>query len=212
MKHQWYRIVVISVIWLALGFMDIPAMAQNRSGDVMVTVLKEKVVALPSSGSGVEEALGMSEEVVKTGARGPTGFIQTSDRLLGFSSELRRWSAIQLSGEEHVERHLVLPRLILVQSERALYAFQEGRAHWFQEPLGPREQVKQLHGRGHVAVAITSDRAIAFSSFTGGLFSISWSPEERLLSVEDTHDSCMVRTSARQLVFRSQSTDWMEVK
>lgn len=61
-------------------------------------------------------------------------------------------------------------------------------------------------------MAITSERAMAFSSYTGGIFSISWSPDEKVLSVEDSPDACMVRTSTRLLAFRSQSTEWMEVK
>ncbi len=136
----------------------------------MVTGLNDKVVALPAGGSSVEESLGVSETVVRTGARGATGFAHTSARLLGFSSEIRRWSEIPLAAEERVEQQLVLPRLILVHGERALYGFQEGRGHRFQEALGSREVVRRLHGRGHVAVVVTSERAVAFSSYTGRFF------------------------------------------
>ena len=188
------------------------AAAQGHRGDVMVAVMKDKVVAVPAGGSGVEESHGMSESVITTETRGQTAFTQTSDRLLGFPSELRRWTEVRLDSEEHVGRHHVLPRVILAQSDRRVYGFQEGRGHWTSESLGTRETVKQLHGRGHVAVAITSERAMAFSSYTGGIFSIPWSPDEKVLSVEDSHDSCMVRTSTRMLIFRSQSTEWMEVQ
>ena len=54
-------------------------------------------------------------------AKGQTGFAQTSTRLLGFSSELRRWTDVQLGAEERVERHQVLPRLAVVQTSRGLY-------------------------------------------------------------------------------------------
>ena len=53
---------------------------------------------------------------------------------------------------------------------------------------------------------------MAFSSYTGGSFFIPWSTDERVLSVEESNDACMVRTSTRMLVFRSQSTEWMEVQ
>jgi hypothetical protein len=187
------------------------AHGQGRYTDVMVTVVNEKVVALSGGGSGIEESLGMGETVVSSDARGQTGFAQTSSRLLGFSSELRRWTEVRLSGEERVERHQVLPRLIVAQTDRQLYGFLEGRGHWTSEALGTGETVKKLHGRGHVIVAITSDRALAFSSFTGGFFSIPWSTDERVISIDETNDAVMVRTSSRQLVFRSQTTEWAEV-
>jgi len=69
-----------------------------------------------------------------------------------------------------------------------------------------------VHGHGHVAVVVTSERALAFSSFTGGFFSLPWSTDERVVSVEETNDAVMVRTSTRLLAFRSQTTAWVEVK
>lgn len=80
------------------------------------------------------------------------------------------------------------------------------------EPLGANEQARQLHGRGHIAVIITSDRVLAFSSFTGGFFSLPWSTDERVVSVDDTNDAVLVRTSARLLAFRSQTTEWSEMR
>ena len=184
---------------------------QGRHGDVLVTVSNEKVIALPAGGGAIEEGLAVNETVMKTAARGQTGFAQTSDRLLGFSTELRRWTEVRLSADERIERHQVLLRMIVVQSTRQL-CFQEGRGHWTMEPLGANEQPKQLHGRGHVAVVVTSERVLAFSSFTGGFFALPWSTDERVISIDYTNDAVMVRTSARLLAFRSQTTEWVEVR
>jgi hypothetical protein len=204
----------ILFITLAAGLFALSGIAhsQGRHGDVMVTVTTDKVIALPAGGSAIEEGLGVNETVATTAVRGQTGFAQTSTRLLGFSSELRRWTDVQLAAGERVERHQVLPRLILVQTNRQLYGFQEGRGHWTNESLGARETVTQLHGHGHVAVVITTERALAFSSFTGGLFSLPWSTDERVFSVDETNDAVMVRTSTRLVAFRSQTTEWVEVK
>ena len=114
--------------------------------------------------------------------------------------------------EESVERHQVLPRLLVVQTNHRVHGFQESRGHWFSEALGPNEIVKQLHGRGHVAVTITTERALAFSAFTGGFFPIRWSAHEQLQAVDKTNDTILVRTTARQLVFRSQRAGWTEMK
>jgi hypothetical protein len=189
-----------------------PAIAQGHQGDVMITVVKDKVVALPAAGSVVEEGLSVNETIITTAARGPAGFAQTSNRLLGFSSGLRRWTEVQLGVEEHVERHHVLSRVLIAQTNRRVHGFQESRGHWFSETLGPNETVKQLHGRGHVAVVITSERALAFSAFTGGFFSLRWSVNEHIQAVDKTNDTILVRTTTRQLVFRSQRAGWTEMK
>ena len=203
--------IVLFVLLTSLCGQD-PALSQGRHSDVMVTVTKDKIVALSSSGSGGEEALGVNETVVTIGARGFTGFAQTTNRLLGFSSGLRRWTEIPLAVDERVERHQILPALILVQSDRQVYGFQEGRGHWSSEALGTSELVKQVRGRGYIAIAVTTERALAFSSYTGGFFSIPWSSDERVQSVDETGDAVMIRTSTRTLAFRSQTTEWVEIR
>lgn len=186
--------------------------AQVRSIDVLIMVVKDRVVALPGGGSPVEEPLGVNETIITTEAHGPAGFAQTTRRLLGFSSALHRWTDVQLGLEELVEQQRVLPRVLLIQTNRRVHGFQESRGHWFSEALGPNETVNQLEGRGHVAVAITPERALAFSAFTGGFFSARFSPNEQVLSIDQTHDVTVVRTTVRQLAFRSQIGIWTEMR
>lgn len=121
--------VIILFALLTSLFGQDPVLSQGRHSDVMVTVMKDKVVALSASGSGGEESLGVHETVVTTGARGFTGFAQTTNRLLGYSSGLRRWTEVPLAVDERVERYQIRPALILVQSDRQVYGFQEGRGH-----------------------------------------------------------------------------------
>ena len=203
--------VLLFVLSVSLCSQD-PASSQSRHSDVMVAVMKDKIVALSASGSGGEESLGVNETVVTTGARGFTGFAQTTNRLLGFSSGLRRWTEIPLDINERIEQHQILPALILVQSDRQVYGYQEGRGHWSSEALGASETVKQVRGRGHIAVALTTERALAFSSYTGGFFSIPWSTDERIQAVDETGAAVMIRTSTRTLAFRSQTTEWVEIR
>src|SRR6476620_2564889 len=149
MRHRLSPLLLIALaagVFAFNGTVD----GQGRHGDVLVTVTNEKVIALPAGGGALEEALGVNESVINLAARGQIGVAQTSTRLLGFSSELLRWTQIQLGAEERVERHQVLPRLAVVQTSRQLYGFQEGRGHWTNEPLGTNEQAKQVHGRGHI--------------------------------------------------------------
>jgi len=208
-------VIVPSALVLALFLLLVvpdPAFAQTRQVDVLVTVVKDRVIALPGGGSPVEEPLGVNETIIATEARGPAGFAQTSRRLLGFSSGLHRWTEVQLEVEEHVDQYQILPRLVIVQTNRRVHGFQESRGHWFSEVLGPNETVKELHGDGHVLVAITSERALAISALTGGFFTVRWSANEHLQSIDHTRDAVLIRTSARHLSFRSQIGGWTEMR
>ncbi len=197
---------------LVLALCSGPVAAEVRPIEVLITIVKDKVVALPGGGSPVEEALGVNETIVTTAARGPAGFVQTSRRLLGFSSALHRWTEVQLEVEEHVEHHQTLPRLVIVQTSRRVHGFQESRGHWFSEALGPNETVTQLRGGGHVMVVVTFERALAFSAFTGGFFWIRLSPNELVQSIDQSNDAAVIRTTARQLAFRSQTGLWTEMR
>ncbi len=189
-----------------------PSEGQRGGGQVTVTPTADKVIAWSAAGGGVEESLQPGESVVTSGARGHTGFVQTSTRLLGFSAGLRQWREVSMGVEERIGRHQLLPFLILAHSNQQVYGFQETRGHWTTVSLGPSEKVAQLSGHGHVAVAITNERALGFSTYTGGFFNIAWTPEERVLSVDGSQNGMVVRTSSRTVIFKSQSTGWTEVR
>ena len=191
---------------------ETPSHSQGGGGQVTVTPTAGKVIAWSAAGGGVEEPLEPGEAVVTSGARGHTGFVQTSSRLLGFSAGLRQWRDISIGVEERIGRHQLLPFLILAHSNQQVYGFQETRGHWTTVSLGPNETVSQLRGHGHVAVAITNERALGFSTYTGGFFNIAWTPDERVLSVDGSQSGIVVRTSSRTVIFKSQSTGWTEVR
>ncbi|MGE0643097.1 MAG: hypothetical protein AB7P24_05460 [Nitrospira sp.] len=210
MHHATRHSIPLLIIIVALCSSSI--FAQIRPLDVLITVVRDKVVALPGRGSPVEETLGVNETIVTTEAKGPAGFAQTSRRLLGFSTGLLRWTEVQLEVEEQVDHHQVLPRLIIVQTNRRVHGFQESRGHWFTEALGPNETVTHRRARGHLGIVVTSERALAMSAFTGGFFWVRLSPNELVQSIDQTNDAAVVRTTARQLAFRSQTGLWTEMR
>ena len=211
--RRWLNAMVLLGTML-VGQLLITAHSEGQRGDGQVTVTPtaDKVIAWSAAGGGIEESLQPGESVVTSGARGHTGFVQTSTRLLGFSAGLRQWRDLDLGVEERVGRFQLLPFLILVHSNQQVYGFQETRGHWTTVSLGPSEKVTQLRGHGHVAVAITNERALGFSTYTGGFFNIAWTPEERVLSVDGSQNGMVVRTSSRTVIFKSQSTGWTEVR
>ncbi len=189
-----------------------PSQSQGGSGQVTVTPTADKLIAWSAAGGGVEESLEPGESVITSSARGHTGFVQTSVRLLGFSAGLRQWREVRLGVEERIERYQLLPFLILAHSNQEMRGFQESRGHWTSIALGPSEKVSQLRSYGHVAAAITNERTLGFSTYTGGFYDIDWSPNERVISVDGGQNALVVHTSSRTLVLKSQSTGWTKVR
>ena len=213
MRRFLAHIPAVIIVFVA-GLLLTPALSQSQGGggQVTITPTTDKVIAWSAAGGGVEESLQPGESVVTSGARGHTGFVQTSNRLLGFSSGLRQWREVRLGVEEQVGRYQLLPFLILAHTNQQVHGFQETRGHWTSIALGPSETVSHLRGQGHVAVAITNERALGFSTYTGGFFDIAWTPQERVLSVDGSQNGMVVRTSSRTVIFKSQSNGWTEVR
>jgi hypothetical protein len=188
-----------------------PAFAQGRFTDVLVSVVKNKVVAVNGVGPS-EIDLGVGEAVVSTKAFGLTGLAITSTRLLGFSSQLRHWGEQSLGVNEHVHQSQVLRELCVVATERSLYGFQETLAHWTTEGLGMSERVQELRAHGHVALVVTTERLMAFSAFMSRFQVVPLQGDELLQGIENTGDAVLVRTSRRTLMFRSRMSGWTELR
>jgi hypothetical protein len=175
---------MVMMLWLggALAF------AQGRFTDVLVSVVKSKVVAINGVGPS-EIDLGVGETVVSTKALGLTGLAITSTRLLGFSSQLRHWGEQSLSVDEQVDRSQVLRELCVVATDRSLYGFQETLAHWTTESLGISEKVRELRAYGHVALVVTTERLVAFSAFMSRFQVMPLQVDELVQGIENTGDA-----------------------
>jgi len=187
------------------------AFAQGRFTDVLVSVVKNKVVAVNGVGPS-EIDLAVGETVVSTKAFGLTGLAVTSTRLLGFSSQLRHWGEQSLGINEHVNQSQVLRGLCVVATERSLYGFQETLAQWTTENLGMSERVQELHAHGHVALVMTTERVVAFSAFMSRFHTMPLQGDELVQGIENTGDAVLVRTSHRTLMFRSRMSGWTEMR
>lgn len=204
------RMICLGMIMM-LWFGGTPELAQGRFTDVLVSVVKNKVVAVNEVGPS-EIDIGVGETVVSTKAFGLTGLAITSTRLLGFSSQLRHWGEQPLSVDEHVNRSEVLRELCVVATERSLYGFQETLAHWTTEDLGVSERVQELRARGHVALVVTTERLVAFSAFMSRFHAMPLQGDELVQGIENTGDAVLVKTSRRALMFRSRMSGWTEMR
>jgi hypothetical protein len=186
------------------------AFAQGRSTDVLVSVVKDKVIAVTGVGQS-EIDLSVGETVVSAKAQGLTALAITSTRLLGFSSQLRHWGEQTLETDEHVNTSQVLREFCVVATDQHLYGFQETLAHWTSEALGGSERVQELRAHGHMALAVTTERLVGFSAFMSGFHMMALQGDERVQGIEHTGDAFLVKTSRRTLMFRSRMAGWTEM-
>ena len=193
-----------------LGVGGTPAFAQGRFTDVLVSVVKDKVIAVTGVGQS-EIDLSVGETVVSTKANGLTALVITSTRLLGFSSQLRHWGEQTLEADEHVQTSQVLRELCVVATDQYLYGFQETLAHWTREALGGSERVQEVRAHGHLALAVTTERLVGFSAFMSGFHAMALQGDERVQGIEYTGDAYLVRTSRRTLMLRSRIAGWNDV-
>ncbi|GJL64422.1 MAG: hypothetical protein NPIRA04_30760 [Nitrospirales bacterium] len=187
--------------------------AQERITDqVAVTVNKGRVLGI-HRGEGIARIpLAAGEDIVDIQAKGVTGFVQTSLRLLGYSGTLQRWSPQELEVSEQVVRSYVTPRLILVVGEQRIYGFQGEIGRWKVQELRPRETLRQVIVKDHVAVLVTANQALGFSAFTGGFFSKDL-PHSQDIITNHANDNIVILTfNDRQLLFRSGLAIWAELR
>ena len=185
------------------------AFAQGRVTDVLVSVVQDKVIAVTGVGQS-EIDLSVGETVKSTKAQGLTALAITSTRLLGFSSQLRRWGEQTLAGDEHVATSQVRREFCLVATDQHLFGFQETLAHWTSEDLGASERVQDVRAQGHLAVVVTTERLLGYSAFMNGFHAIALQGDERVQGIEHTADAILIKTSRRTLLFRSRMAGWIE--
>jgi len=216
---QIYRVDSMHIPWgivmmMAMGsiFLASNAAAQNMITDqVAITSEQGKLFGL-TSGEGISrEFLASGENVLVIEAKGVTGFVQTSTRLLGFSGRLNRWVDLTLPTGEQIIKWKVTSRMIVVQGRKAAYGFQSDRGRWKREPWGAGESLKTSAVKAHIAVMVTNRRALGFSAFTGGFFPRDLPAGNQIQEIEINDNVVILHLSGFMLVFRSGLAIWAEL-
>ena len=203
----WIVMVVMGSVSLSSN-----ATAQNVITDqVAITSEQGKLFGL-TSGEGISrEILAAGEEVLVIEAKGVTGFVQTSTRLLGFSGRLNRWVDLTLPTGEQIIKWTVTSRMIVVQGREAAYGFQSDRGRWKREPWGAGESVKNTAVKAHIAVMVTNRRVLGFSAFTGGFFPRDLPVGNQIQEIQINDNVVILHLSGIMLVFRAGLAIWAEL-
>ena len=216
---QIFRIDRMRIPWgmvmmMTMGSVFFPSNAKTQNvitDQVAITSGQGKLFGL-TSGEGISrEFLASGEDVLVIEAKGVTGFVQTSTRLLGFSGRLNRWVDLTLPTGEQIIKWKVTSRMIVVQGREAAYGFQSDRGRWKRESWGAGESLKDSAVKAHIAVMVTNRRALGFSAFTGGFFPRDLPAGNQIQEIEINDNVVILHLSGFMLVFRSGLAIWAEL-
>ena len=215
MNDHWGR-VASSVAILAACLLGAHSSARAQSpiitDQVLLTVLRDRIFAATPTEGLMRVDLLAGEEILKIESKGLNALVQTSMRLLGFSSQVTRWSEVRTDLGEKVKDSRVTQSLLFIQTNRHLYGFQGPLGRWKTEDLGVREEIRDTRVAQNVVVVVTDRRALAFSAFTGGFFQQDLSQDDPVLSSTVNDNVVILSTGTRQWIFRSQLAIWAELR
>jgi len=204
------------VAWLVVCLVGVPSSARAQSplitDQVLITVLRDRIFAA-TPGEGLMRAdLLAGEEVMKIESKGVNALVQTSVRLLGFSSQVVRWNEVRTDLGEKVQDSRVTQSFLFVRTNRRLHGFQGPLGRWKTEDLGVREEIRDTLVAENVAVVVTDRRALAFSAITGGFFQQDLSTDDPVVSSAVNANVVILTTGTRRWIFRSQLAAWAELR
>ncbi len=202
------------IVMMAMGsvFLAGDATAQNVITDqVAITSEQGKLFGLTSGEGVTRKILSSGEDVLVIEAKGVTGFVQTSTRLLGFSGRLKRWVDLPLPTGEQIIKWKVTSRMIVVQGREAAYGFQSDRGRWKRESWGAGEFLQNSAVKAHIAVMVTNRRALGFSAFTGGFFPRDLPAGNQIQEIQINDNVVILHLSGFMLVFRSGLAIWAQL-
>jgi len=196
----------------ALCQAPLPVVGQELITDqVSLTVGRGQIFGVTPGEGIARQFLGSGEEIVAMEAKGVTGFVHTTKRLLGFSGRMLRWVEFPLSSAEHIVEWTVTPWMIIVIGKQQGYAFQSELGRWKKESWGAGEVLGNVQVTSHVGLVMTNRRALAFSANTGGFFPQDLSLAGELPSVQMNDHIVILHAAARTFVFRSGLAIWTEL-
>lgn len=204
----------ILAVALALGLLQVPLSSLGQeiiTDQVSLTVERGQIFGVTPGEGIARQFLASGETIVVMEAKGVTGYVQTSKRLLGFSGRMQRWVEFPLSSAEQILEWKVTPWMVVVIGKQQVYGFQSELGRWKKESWGAGETLETVHVKSYVGLVLTNRRALAFSANTGGFFSKDlvqpWDGED----VQINDHIVILHAGGRTFVYRSGLAIWAEL-
>ncbi|TLY19238.1 MAG: hypothetical protein E6K68_10005 [Nitrospirae bacterium] len=207
--------VASAVLLLAVCLLGLCSHARAQGpllDQILVTVQRDRVFAVTPVEGIMRVDLLAGEEVLNVSSVGLNALVRTSVRLLGFSSQVMRWSEVRTDLGEKVQDSRVTQSFLFVRTTRHLYGFQGLLGRWKTEDLGVREEIRDTLLAENVAVVVTDRRALAFSTITGGFFQQDLSTDDPVVSSAVNANVVILTTGTRRWIFRSTLAIWAELR
>jgi len=202
----WLKFVLLAVLATPAGVLA------ERLPEASVSVGNDTVFGLTGTNTPVEFGLAAGEKVVYHSAKGINALVETTTRLLGFSSQTMAWSEQSLALYEHVQERRVLSKFLLVRTDKHVYGFQASVGPWRTTELGTTEEVQATKLSGALAVVITNRRLLGFSALSGGFYEQDLFLDERILNTDVNDSVILLTTNVRQLFLRSELQEWGQLR
>ncbi len=213
-EHRGRVASVVSL--LAVCLLGAPSSARPQgpliTDQILITALRDRIFAATPTEGLMRVDLLAGEEILRIESKGLNALVHTSLRLLGFSSQVVRWSEVRTDLGEKVKDSRVTQSFLLVRTNRHLYGFQGPLGRWKTEDLGVQEEIRDTLVAQNVAVVVTDRRALAFSAFTGGFFQQDLSTDDPVVSSDVNDNVVVMSTGSRRWIFRSQLAIWAELR
>jgi hypothetical protein len=204
--------LMVMIVGLEFGLWPGHALTQEVITDqVSITSDRGQLFGITSGEGIARKFLAAGEGILAVKAKGVTGFVHTTKRLLGFSGRLQRWVDMNLSSAEEVTTWTVTPRMIVAHGREAVYGFQSDLGRWKREPWGAGETFVKSVVKDYVGVLITNRRILGFSAFTGGFFSQDLPSGNSIHDMQVNDNIVLIHLSGVTLVFRSGLAIWAEL-
>ena len=204
------------VLLLVVCLVSVPSSARAQTpvitDQVLITVLRDRIFAATPGEGLIRADLLAGEEIMRIESKGLNALVQTSVRLLGFSSQVVRWNEVRTDLGEKVQDSRVTQSYLFVRTNRHLYGFQGPLGLWKTVDLGVREEIGNTLVAENVVVVVTDRRALAFSAITGGFFQQDLSINDPVVSSAINANVVILSTGTRRWIFRSQLAVWAELR
>ena len=189
------------------------ALAQSPLNNfIEVLVVDRELLAFDAFGTkNFRTRLELEEEVIWSAAQGLVGVVITTRRALAVTPGASDWQAVNWrASEEPVDAAVLGDRLALLSTHLRVLAFDSLAGAWFQENVGPGEEVSALRAGQNSGVVVTNRRALGIGPDARGFFDTRLRLHEDIEHVNADANLATIMTSERVLVFRSQAGSWSE--
>jgi len=215
MNDRWGRVASV-VLLLVVCLLNVSSSARAQTplitDQVLITVLRDRIFAATPGEGLIRADLLAGEEIMRIESKGLNALVQTSVRLLGFSSQVVRWNEVRTDLGEKVQDSRVTQSYLFVRTNRHLYGFQGPLGLWKTVDLGVREEIGNTLVAENVVVVVTDRRALAFSAITGGFFQQDLSINDPVVSSAINANVVILSTGTQRWIFRSQLAIWAELR